>query len=518
MNYFEIIVAVFKGVWSLKNIRLSLIFKGQDYAQSEGDNPITTDEEAWTELGKLETKEQDALINTKYDIPLTEDEVNAAVQAGKDPFKIPRKKISLKESTWDKWSLEEKVFYVELKRNNAIDAAAQTVKKAKTQSEEFLESIENLKIETEYFGTLNVGKYIGWTAPIINFLFSPTLMRIIAVAASIALLFTPLGYGVGALAMTVGLASVAFDIYRYTAKYRELNSVKEESVLLNELKKESSELEKTMGKSTEAFRKIIATTMPGHGINPATEAPSLLNAAGYTLVGAYSNMVVATTLSLATLNPIPLLASMLMMVTGYSVTTSMYYQFDKRFTYLSNANAVMKAELGLEQGFVEGGRNNYLSNHLNMMRCYNLAVAEVAKDPEAKKLNPDSHMLRQKLVEAFNREARLAEEARKSSRPSFLEDTWTLLKDGVSWVDVNRRFTPSLMEDDVVKHHSKEKFMVKVRHNQPEINKEPLVEVQKTAEVVESMAPANKKPDPESVKKGYVDKIRTEHKSTNTRG
>lgn len=442
MTYFQFIVAAFQSLWSLKNIRLVAIFKGQDYAQSEGENPITAIEDpeeadlaAWNALPE---KERTILEDTMY--------------------KQPEGEASLKELTWDKWSLDEKVFYLELKKGNAISAEGIPTKPAPTQSEEFLDSLKNLKIDTGYLGVLNVGKYIGWATPIINFLFSPTFLRIVSVGAAIGMLFTPFGYGVGALALTVALVSVAVDIYRYTAKYRELNDVKEESVLLNELKKESATLENTLSKSTDVFRNIIATTMPGHSINPHREAPSVLRAAGYTAIGAYSNMVVSSVLSIATLNPIPILASMLMMVTGYSVTTAMYYQFDKRFTYLCNANDLMKAELGLDHGFAPGGRNMFLSNHLNMMRRYNLAVAKVAEHPEASKPNPDRELLRDMLVEAFNHEVMLVGDAKRSPRPSFLQDTWTLFKDGVSWTTANRRFTPSFMEAGVVSHHSTEAF------------------------------------------------------------
>ncbi len=416
-----------------------MTFKGQDFAQSEGEIPITTEEEAWS---ALDPKERELLENTMYD------------------------DTSLKKLTWDKWSLNEKIFNIELRKNNTISSRGIPLNPdARTQSEEFLDSIRNLKIDMGYLGTYNTGKYLRWVPSVMNIVFSPTFTRTIGVIAAVSMLFTPFGYAIGAVAMVAGLATVGIDIYMSTRRYRQLNRTREENVLLTEIKKEVGELESTFTtlESTPALRAIAATMMPGHGIDPIKKSPTVLSAVGSTLIANYFNIVASWSLSILSLNAIAIAMCMLTTITGYSTTAAMNHQYFKRLVYLGNANSLMLAELGLEQGFERGTRNDYLSNHLNMMRCYNLAVNEVAKHPEASKADPDKEVIRKALLDAFERNLLLVPDAKKSPRPSFLQDSWMLITDGMSWKDNNKRFTPSFMENDVTKHHSKETFNAKYK-------------------------------------------------------
>ncbi len=434
MPYFELIMNIIKGVWSLKNIRFALIFKGQDFAQTEGDEPLTEDN-VWFALTEAERKH----INNNPHL----------------------------QKHWDESSLAEKVFYVELKRNKATNAAGIPTTPVTTQSEEFLEFIRTLKYESEYFGTLNIGRYIGWITPIMNFAFSPTFGRIVALVAAGAIMATPLGYTVGAIGMSIALLSLAYDTYRYVDKYRELNRVKEEKVLLDEIKKVSEEIEQSRGLGETAFDKInVMATASGLVINPNKTKPSLIDAATYVAQNNFANMITATVLSVATLSPIAIMASMFMMITGYSAATAIYGQFNNRFVYLCNANAIAKAELGLEGDLAPGNDIEYLRKRLSHLRCYNLAVKEVMQDPEAKKETFNTEYLRTRLAEAFEYHVLVSEKANSEAaveRPSFLADTWTLLKDGISWEDINRRFTPSFMEADVMSHYSNETFENKRR-------------------------------------------------------
>jgi hypothetical protein len=202
-------------------------------------------------------------------------------------------------------------------------------------------------------------------------------------------------------------------------------------------------------------------------------------------------MAVGTVLSVTTLSPYAIMASMFMMITGYGATSSMYNQFNKRFIYLQNANSLLKAELGLE-GVKSGHDINYLRKYLSDLRCYNLAVKEVMNDPETKKASPNTEYLRYRLAEAFQYHTMVSDKALTATafeRPSFLTDTWTLLKEGVSWVNVNRRLTPSFMEAEVVNHHSNEIF--ESRRRAVIESREVLLSVNKAAKVHPEVSKVN---------------------------
>jgi hypothetical protein len=410
MNYLEIVTNVFKAIWSLKNVRYNLIFTGQDYSQVESEdisNALTDAEskilkEAGVELSKEELAFHADLKKN-----------NAIRNTGK-------KSKALKEQR------------DELSKQKTLDGAIDKTQASVTQSEAFLNSIKNLEIDTEtkLFGKWRVGRYIGWITEPMNIVFSPTFGRVAALVASFTVMLTPLGPAVGGVCLAISLLSLAYDVYRNTNNYRKLNAMREERVLLDEIKKVSGEL----------GAKLPPDLQTSTEVGMKRKNPDLLKATSYVMRGAFANMAITTGLAVATLSPYSVMASMFMMITGYSNTTAMYYQYNKRVAYLHNANALTKAELGLE-------KDDDLADRLMKLRCYKAAVEQ---DPE-------------NIEQAYKGNLEKAQACEKlAPRLSFMGDVWKVLKHGLSWKRANNMFTPSFMQEKVVAFHSEEAFAKRI--------------------------------------------------------
>ncbi|MCE2991737.1 MAG: hypothetical protein LW825_02260 [Candidatus Jidaibacter sp.] len=412
MNYLEIVTNVFKAIWSLKNVRYNLIFTGQDYSQVESEdisNTLTDAEskilkEAGVELSKEELAFHGDLKKN-----------NAIRNTGK-------KSKALKEQR------------DELSKQKTLDGAIDKTQASVTQSEAFLNSIKNLEIDTEtkLFGKWRVGRYIGWITEPMNIVFSPTFGRVAALVASFTVMLTPLGPAVGGVCLAISLLSLAYDVYRNTNNYRKLNAMREERVLLDEIKKVSGEL----------GTKLPPDLQTSTEVGMKRKNPDLLKATSYVMRGAFANMAITTGLAVATLSPYSVMASMFMMITGYSNTTAMYYQYNKRVAYLHNANALTKAELGLE-------KDDDLADRLMKLRCYK-AATERETEPE-------------KIASAYDDNLKKAQVCEKlTPRLSFMGDVWKVLKHGLSWKRANNMFTPSFMQEKVVAFHSEEAFAKRI--------------------------------------------------------
>ena len=383
---------------TLKNLRRTLILRGEDFAQS----------------GELSDNEFDKN-------PLLENSTVAA-----DPL-TPLEKQELDE-IWNSWTIDQKSFYLKLKQNN-VEA------EDRTEAEEFLKSIREVK-------------YVGNrpAAALLNIFFSPSLFRIIAVAAAVSILFTPFGYAIGAVGMSLALATVAFDVYKSVSKYRELNAIKEEYLLLEKIKEAQNEISKDP-KLLEDFAKETVIKRKTKVESFEQVEVRLTDSVAEVMAGDVANIGWSVTIAVLTLSPISILLTLLSISTGSSVSIASEHQFNQRCVQLHNINTISKKLLGLDLPIKGMGKSGpELSTLLSETIALKTALNSAS---EARKVGVDDATIGEKFGKILVNKPEVS-----LPQQSFLQDTLRILADGFNWRKSNMLMTPSFIKKEMDVYYS----------------------------------------------------------------
>lgn len=341
--------------------------------------------------------------------------------------------------------------------------------KHQTPSDKYIEKLRGMRF----------GKYI---APAVNFVFSPTFAKGLAVGASIGLLFTPLGPAVGAVGLALTLGSIAKDVVDQVREYRKLNDTREERVLLNELKNARDEINE-LKKSAPGvdFTKIEGRYFPNaanvlfQGARQQYEdvTQSKIRSVGSTALSSAATMTYSVATSALTLSPVPLALSCLSVIAGYTATAKTEYEYKKRVVELRNVNNRLKDEVGIEITGKNGENNVDIAAQLKSLREYREALKAASKD---------GGMTNEKLSESIQQEKTLNVGVSSYTKPSVWQDFKTLIKTGLKWTSANRLSTPSLVDADVKFAHSEDAYTL---HRNAAVRLQELGHVRSKAQAME---------------------------------
>lgn len=387
---------------SMKSFRHALVFNGSDYSATD----------------------------------VTPDAKTSHSDRRRDRFKDKAKDIKRRR-------FDEKEGYLEIE----FDGEPVTIQDVehKTPSDKYIEKLRGMRF----------GRFI---APAVNFVFSPTFAKALAVGASIGLLFTPLGPAVGAAGLALTLGSIAKDVVDQVREYRKLNDIREERVLLNDLKKardEINELKKNApginfaGIEGKYFPNTANVLFQGARQQYEDVKQSKIRAVGSTALSSAATMTYSVATAALTLSPVPLALSCLSVVAGYSSSAKTEYEYKKRVVELRNVNNRLKDEVGVDITRKNGESNVDIAAQLKSMREYREALRAASKD---------GWMTNEKLSESIEKEKALNVGVSEYHKPSFWQDFKTLIKSGIKWTSANRLSTPSLVDSDVKFAHSEEAY------------------------------------------------------------
>lgn len=399
MDYIGTVVGVFT---SLKSFRHAVVFNGSDYSATDvTPEAVAMDSERKRDRAKAKVKD------------------------------IKRRRLDQAEGYMDKEFDGDPLTTQDLSHE--------------TPSDKYIDKLRGMRF----------GRFI---APTVNFIFSPTFAKGLAVASSIGLLFTPLGPVVGAAGLALTLGSIVKDVVDQVREYRKLNDIREERVLLNELKKARDEINELKAKSPgidftkiegKYFSNTVNVLFQGARQQYDDINQSKIRSVGSTALGSAATMTYSVATSALTLSPIPLALSCLSVVAGYSASAKTEYEYKKRVVELRNVNNRLKDEVGIEITGKNGESNVDIAAQLKSIREYREALKSASKD---------GGITNEKLSESIEKEKALNIGVSEYTKPSVWQDFKTLIKAGLKWSSSNRLSTPSLVDADVKFAHSEDAY------------------------------------------------------------
>lgn len=313
-----------------------------------------------------------------------------------------------------------------------------------TPSDKFLNGIKEYRL----------GKYI---APVLNVVFSPTFAKGIAVVSAIAMLASPLGPAVGAIGMAISLGAITYDVVSQIREHRSLNNMREERVLLEEIKKARDEVNQLKAKAQGVDFQTIERQTPnlvgilfqGARGEYQDKKQSKLEAVGLTALKSSPTTAFTITSAVLTANPVSLGLAIFSKIAGYSASAKEEYEYGKRTTELRNTNNNLKNELGIEIGKKNGRDNETLAAQLNELRTYREALKT-----SVSAVSPTT----QSVFDQLAKERDLKVEPSVREKTSVFQDFKTLFIKGLRWSEANRLATPSLVHADVQYAHGEAAF------------------------------------------------------------
>lgn len=397
-----------KFLLALKNFRFSLIFGGEDYSMKSEDNP-EGEALSYKEKLKRELEQSSTKLYSHTDAY----------------YKGSRKA-----------DREAAQFYKRPSRKKLIELGEPL-----TASDEFLYSVRRYPGKDSFFYPMF--KNIAF---LMNITFSPGFGYVVGILASLAFLASPLGWYVGATGLVISISTVAFTVYRQVNLYRDLERIKEERILLDEVKKTDDSINSLLETHPHLKLLILQNNPQGAFVNKEyTHA----NAMKFILTNNGAIIATNLALSIASLNPISLLLTFLGCSTGYASMGTMHKTYQDRVVMLTNHNNEIKHAVGIKyEGIEPGTQNQSIAQKLGEMRQMKAAL-EAVKD------------IRDPAESARTFQAALATEpviVSKCTEKSFSKSLEHFLDHGLSWSGHNRLFTPFLRDARTYNTHSEETY------------------------------------------------------------